>query len=230
MSIDPATVTARKTDTDANLLANPRIRARNHEKAKILIGERVPNITTTATSTGFVAESVNYVDVGLKLDVEPTIYLDGDVAIKVALEVSSIISQLETKAGSVAYQIGTRTAQTVLRLKDGENQVLAGLINDEDRRSANKVPGLGELPVVGRLFGEQADDASKTEIVLSITPHIVRNIRRPEAALIEFDSGTENSLGARATSAPSVAPGAAPARLRSPWGYCRNARSPSPAR
>jgi len=209
-TVDPMTVTAQKTDTDANLLANPRIRARNHEKAKILIGERVPNITTTATSTGFVSESINYVDVGLKLDVEPTVYLDGDVSIKIALEVSSIISQLETKAGSVAYQIGTRTAQTVLRLKDGENQVLAGLINDEDRRSANKVPGLGEIPLVGRLFGEQADDNSKTEIVLSITPHIIRNVQRPEAALIEFDSGTENSLGARAasTTAGSAPPAA----------------------
>jgi general secretion pathway protein D len=208
-AIGPVTIHARKTDTDANILANPRIRARNREKAKILIGERVPNITTTSTSTGFVAESVNYVDVGLKLDVEPTIYLDGEVAIKVALEVSNIISQLQTKSGSIAYQIGTRTAQTVLRLKDGENQVLAGLINDEDRRSANKVPALGEVPVVGRLFGNQADEGAKTEIVLSITPRIIRNISRPDASTLEFDSGTENSLGPRPTLAPAtIAPAA----------------------
>ena len=141
-----------------------------------------------------------YVDIGLKLDVEPSIYLDGDVAIKVALEVSNIINQLQTKSGSLAYQIGTRTAQTVLRLRDGENQVLAGLINDEDRRSGYKVPGLGEVPVLGRLFGSQVDDSSKTEIVLSITPRILRNVRRPEGALTEFDSGTENSLGARPAS------------------------------
>jgi general secretion pathway protein D len=205
VGVGPITLSAKKVDTDANILANPRIRARNREKAKVLIGERVPNITTTSTSTGFVAESVNYVDVGLKLEVEPTIYLDGEVAIKVSLEVSNIISQVQTKSGSVAYQIGTRTAQTVLRLKDGENQVLAGLINDEDRRSANKVPGLGEVPVVGRLFGNQADDNSKTEIVLSITPRVLRNVRRPEGPLIEFESGTENSLGMRPTVAPAVA-------------------------
>ena len=200
-TIGSTTVNAKKVDTDANILANPRIRARNREKAKILIGDRVPNITTTSTSTGFVSESVNYIDVGLKLDVEPTIYLDGEVAIKVSLEVSNIISQLQTKSGSVAYQIGTRTAQTVLRLKDGENQVLAGLINDEDRRTANKVPGLGEIPLVGRLFGNQADDNSKTEIVLSITPRILRNVQRPSASVTEFDSGTETSLGSRAASA-----------------------------
>lgn len=213
--VGPVSINARKVDVDANILANPRIRARNREKAKILIGERVPNITATSTSTGFVAESVTYVDVGLKLDVEPTIYLDGEVAIKVALEVSNIINQVQTKSGSIAYQIGTRTAQTVLRLKDGENQVLAGLINDEDRRTASKVPVLGDIPVAGRLFGSHLDDGSKTEIVLSITPRILRTVRRPDASVLEFDSGTENSLGARLTAppappvvAPAIAPGA----------------------
>lgn len=196
-TIGPIVINAKKTDTEANILANPRIRVRNREKAKILIGDRVPNITTTSTSTGFVAESVTYVDVGLKLDVEPTIYLDDEVSIKISLEVSNIISQLQTKSGTLAYQIGTRTATTVLRLRDGENQVLAGLINDEDRRTGNKVPALGELPVVGRLFGSQSDDGTKTEIVLSITPRIVRNVQRLEAAAMEFDSGTESSLRTR---------------------------------
>jgi len=215
--IGALTINAKKTDSDANILANPRIRARNREKAKILIGERVPNITATSTATGFVAESINYVDVGLKLEVEPTIYLDGEVAIKVALEVSNIISQVQTKQGSVAFQIGTRNAQTVLRLKDGENQVLAGLINDEDRRTAYRVPGLGEVPVVGRLFGSQNDDASKTEIVLSITPRILRNVQRPDAELIDFESGTESNLGGRIGPPPTEptpekpAPAAAPA-------------------
>ena len=192
--IGPITVKARQDDSDAKLLANPRIRARNREKAKILIGERVPNITTTATATGFVSESINYVDVGLTLNVEPTIYLDNDVAIKVQLEVSNIVSQIKTQSGTIAYQIGTRTASTVLRLNDGETQVLAGLINDEDRRSGNRVPGVGQLPLVGRLFGSQSDDAQKTEIVLSITPHLIRNIQRPDVSAAEFRSGTDTSL------------------------------------
>lgn len=193
VTVGPTVISAKKQDTDTNLLANPRIRARNHEKAKILIGERVPNITSTSTSTGFLAESINYVDVGLKLEVEPTVYLENDVGIKVSLEVSSVIRQIQTKSGSIAYQLGTRTAQTVLRLKDGENQVLAGLINDDDRRTANKVPLLGELPIAGRLFGRRADNAEKTEIVLSITPRILRNIQRPDAKALEFESGTEAS-------------------------------------
>lgn len=208
--LSPATIKARKEDSDTKILANPRIRARNHEKAKILIGERVPNITTTATATGFVSESISYVDVGLKLDVEPTVYLDNDVAIKISLEVSNIVSQLKTQSGSVAYQIGTRTASTVLRLKDGENQVLAGLINDEDRRSGNKIPALGDLPIIGRLFGSTLNDNQKTEIVLSITPHLIRNIQRPEATLSEFRSGTDSNFSMRPDTVSGAPTQAAP--------------------
>lgn len=193
-TVGSTSINARKVDSDGEVLANPRIRVRNRQKAKILIGDRVPNITSTSNVTGFVAESISYVDVGLKLDVEPTVYVDGEVAINVALEVSTIVDQLKTQAGSIAYRIGTRSAQTVLRLKDGENQVLAGLLSNEERSAANKVPGLGELPVAGRLFGSHLDDENKTEIVLSITPRILRNIQRPGAATLEFDSGTDASL------------------------------------
>jgi len=195
-TIGSAVINARKEDQDGNILANPRIRVRNKEKAKIMIGDRVPVITTTSTSTGFVSESVNYVDVGLKLEVEPNIYLDEEVAIKVNLEVSSLVREVLSKSGSLSYQIGTRGANTVLRLKDGETQILAGLISDEDRTTANKVPGIGELPVVGRLFGSQKDDTQRSEILLSITPRIVRSIRRPDLLTAEFESGTEASIGA----------------------------------
>ena len=196
-TITPLTLSAGKSESDTNLLANPRIRTRNREIAKILIGDRVPNITTTATATGFVAESVQYVDVGLKLEVQPTIYLDNEVAIRINLEVSNIVDQVKTKAGTLAYQIGTRNASTVLRLRDGENQVLAGLISDAERSSASKIPGLGDIPVVGRLFGSRADDGQKTELMLSITPRLVRGMTRPALARTEFDSGTESSLRAR---------------------------------
>ena len=197
-SIGSMIINARKEDQDGNVLTNPRIRVRNKEKAKVLIGDRVPVITTTSTSTGFVSESVNYVDVGLKLEVEPNIYLDDEVAIKLNLEVSSLVREVVSKSGSLSYQIGTRGASTVLRLKDGETQILAGLISDEDRSTANKVPALGELPVAGRLFGSQKDDNTRSEILLSITPRIVRSLRRPDLMTAEFESGTEANIGARA--------------------------------
>ncbi|MFO1401003.1 MAG: hypothetical protein U1F30_07295 [Steroidobacteraceae bacterium] len=192
-----------------NVLASPRIRARNHERAKILIGQRVPVITTsTVLTTGGngTSSNVQYVDVGLTLDVEPTVYLDGDVAIKVNLEVSSIIKSV-TVGESLAYQIGTRNATTLLRLRDGETQILAGLINDQDRRTSDRIPGIGDIPLLGRLFGTNKTDAEKTEIVLSITPRILRSQPRPASENVEFWFGTESTL----RSAPLAAGAASPA-------------------
>jgi general secretion pathway protein D len=203
-----ATVNANLVDSNAKLLTNPRIRVRNHEKAKILIGERVPNITSTATSTGFVSQSVNYIDVGLTLNVEPAIYLDNSVGIKVALEVSSLLNVVSGgNSGTTAYEIGTRTASTVLQLKNGETDVLAGLIDSEERTSGNKIPGFGQVPVLGRLFGATTDDDKNTEIVLAITPHLIRNIQRPDAAAAYFTAGTEtNSQGLMQSNGISSAP------------------------
>ncbi|MEA1673184.1 secretin N-terminal domain-containing protein [Nitrospirillum sp. BR 11163] len=194
VTVGSATANANLQDSDARLLTNPRIRVRNHEKAKILIGQRLPNITSTATSTGFLSQSVNYIDVGLTLNVEPTIYLDDNVGIKLTLEVSSIIRQVTTQTGTSAYEIGTRTASTALRLKNGETDVLAGLIDSQERTSGNKLPGLGDVPVLGRLFGATTDDDQKTEIVLSITPHLVRNLQRPDVNDAMFNAGTETSM------------------------------------
>ena len=189
-AVTPFSLNLRKTDADTKILASPRIRVRNKEKAKVLIGDRVPNITSTSTATGFVSESVQYVDVGLKLDVEPDVHLDDQVAIKVALEVSTIVNQLTTKSGSIAYQIGTRSAQTTLRLKDGENQILAGLISATDQASANKIPGLSDIPLLGHLFTSHKNDDERTEIVLSITPRLITNVRRPSAEALEYASST----------------------------------------
>lgn len=194
-SVGSLTINARKENQTGDILANPRIRVKNKEKAKILIGDRVPVITTTSTSTGFVSESINYVDVGLKLDVEPTIYLDDEIAIKVNLEVSNIVREVLSKTGSLSYQIGTRGANTTLRLKDGETQILAGLISNEDRATSNRVPLLDELPLIGRLFKSQRDDAQRSEILLSITPRLIRSIKRPDLQLAEFTSGTDTYTG-----------------------------------
>lgn len=193
-----ATINLRKELGDANLLASPRIRVRQREKASILIGDRVPvitnSVTPVATGTPVVTGQVQYLDVGLKLEVQPEVHLDGEVAIKTFLEVSSIAREVTNAAsGTVAYQIGTRTATTMLQLKDGETQVLAGLINDEERKSASRIPGLGDLPLLGRLFSSDKNDKRKTEIILSITPRIVRNTRRPSADILEFWSGTDTT-------------------------------------
>ena len=185
----------RKVDTDTNLLANPRVRVRNREKAKIHIGERVPVITTTSTANVGVSDSVTYLDVGLKLDIVPNIYLEDEVAMKVGLEVSNILETVVTPTGTQTYRLGTRNTETTLRLKNGETQVLAGLIQDDERKTANKVPGLGNLPLIGRLFSSNTDNRTKTEIVLLITPRVLRNIVQPEMDIAEFSSGTADAVG-----------------------------------
>jgi general secretion pathway protein D len=190
----------------SNVLANPRIRVKNKEKARIHIGDKVPVITTTAGSTGFVSESVNYLDVGLKLEVEPFVSLEDEVGIKVGLEVSNIVQEVKTTGGTVAYQVGTRNAATMLRLRDGETQVLAGLISDEDRRTATRVPGVSRLPVVGRLFSNNGETLNTTEVVLLITPRVIRNIERPGARIEEFNSGTELEIGRGGTGAVWIPP------------------------
>lgn len=185
----------RKIDSDTNLLANPRIRVRNRENAKIHIGERVPVITTTSTANVGISDSVAYLDVGLKLDIIPNVYLDDEVAMKVSLEVSNILETIITASGTQTYRLGTRNTATTLRLKNGETQVLAGLIQDDERKTASKVPGLSSLPIIGRLFSNNNDSRTKTEIVLLITPRVIRNVEQPEFGVSEFSSGTADAVG-----------------------------------
>ena len=191
----------RASDGAVNLLSNPRIRVRNREKAKIQVGEKVPVFTTQFAATGFgasnaIGASTTYIDVGLKVEVEPQIHHESEVSIKVALEVSNILEQVQGPAQTTAYRIGARQAQTNLRLRDAETQVLAGLISDNDRQFAQRVPGLGRMPVLGRLFSNERTETERTEIILMITPRIVRTVSGPlygEAALI---AGTEAAAGA----------------------------------
>jgi general secretion pathway protein D len=191
LGLGSATVNLQREVGDFSTLANPQLRVKNKEKAKILVGDKVPIVTSTSSTTGFVSDSVNYIDVGLKLEVEPTIYADDDVSIKVGLEVSTLGSSVTTSSGTLAYQIGTRNANTVLRLRDGETQMLAGLISKDESSDSNRIPGLGDLPMVGRLFSSNLDNGSRKELVLAITPHIVRNLRQPSASESELWVGTE---------------------------------------
>ncbi|MES2099753.1 MAG: tetratricopeptide repeat protein [Pseudomonadota bacterium] len=195
VGIDNPSLNLRAENGDTNILANPRIRVKNRDKARILIGDRVPVITTTSTANVGVSESVSYLEVGLKLDVEPTVFLDNEVGVKVSLEVSNIVREVKSRSGSLTYQIGTRLASTALRLKDGETQALAGLISDEDRRASVGLPWLIDLPVLGRLFSSERSDRSKTEIVLLITPRVVRNLAHLSPDRNQHPGGTEALVG-----------------------------------
>jgi general secretion pathway protein D len=219
-----AVVRLRGTAAAADILANPRIRVKNREKAKIHIGEKVPVITTTSTANVGVSSSVSYLDTGLKLDVEPNVYLEDEVAIKVQLEVSNIIEQLNIN-GTLAYRLGTRNTATTLRLKDGETQMLAGLISDTDTRATEGLPYAAQTPILKRLFANR-DERTKTEIVLLITPRVVRNVVRPETVPAQFFSGTEASIGAMPM---TLRPTAARALSVSPSGGAPGGAGAAPA-
>lgn len=226
-SVPNATVKLHDERSDARILANPKIRVKSKEKASVLIGDRVPVITSTSTSTGFVSETVNYVDVGLKLEVEPSVFAGDEVSIKINLEVSNLVREIVTRSGTLSYQIGTRNAQTVLRLKDGETQVLAGLINKEDRRVANGWPVLSRFPILNRIFGSQKNDRQDTEIVLSVRPRLVRGVRQADLDEMEFESGTLTHL--RGVAASSAQPSETEAEGRDePVGDVPGAATPSP--
>jgi general secretion pathway protein D len=219
ISLGNVALNLRREVGDFNILANPRIRTKNREKARVVIGDRFPVVTSTTNATGFVSESVNYLDVGLKLDVEPIVSLDDDVTIKLSLEVSALAGSVRTAGGSLAYQVGTRNANTTLRLRDGETQVLAGLISNDDRTSANRIPGLGDLPIAGRLFSNQKDEYQRTELMLAITPRVIRSTARPDISQAELWVGTENAPRLRGPSkpvasvtAPAPAPSGGPPR------------------
>lgn len=181
-------------DSDAKILASPRIRARNKEKAKIMIGDRVPtiinNVTPVNGGSSVVTGNVSYQDVGLKLEFEPQVYGNKEVGIKINLEVSNIAREFVNEQGSRTYQIGTRNASTFLRLADGETQVLGGLITDEERSTADKLPGVGHLPLIGRLFGSTGTNKTRTEIILAITPRIVRGYAEMDQSRSSIFSGT----------------------------------------
>lgn len=195
-------------DNDVNTLASPTIRVSNREQARIHIGQRVPIISATSvpsTQGPVITESITYLDVGLKLEVTPIVHLDNEVAIKIALEVSNATPLEATRNGTIPVQVDTRNAQTTLRLHDGETQILAGLVRNDSQSSGNKIPGLGDIPGLGRLFGSNKDTVGKSELVLSITPRIVRNLPYQAPSDMEFSSGTETSMHINSVN-PDMAP------------------------
>ena len=194
-----------RSESDAKTLANPKIRVVNNKQAKINIGDKVPILlSTTSTIPGVVPgtvpsqstiTSIEFKDTGVKLTVEPTIHLNNDVTIKLQIEVTRLgdLVTLQDSPLIRQFRFGTRTAETSLSLKDGESVIIGGLIQDEDRTTVQKVPGLGDIPVLGAIFKSTTKDVVRTDVILSITPRIVRALEIPGVDDQAFWSGTEET-------------------------------------
>jgi general secretion pathway protein D len=196
-TLPSATFDFLKTTSNAEVLAHPSIRVKNKEKAKVHIGTREPVVTVTFTGAGETrSDNVQYVDVGVKLDIEPAIQLDNSVITKLNLEVSSVSGRQTTTSGTQVLTITTTNAQTGLTLKDGERTIIGGLIRDELSKSRNTIPILGDIPLIGNLFTSHTRKKGKREILLSITPHIIKNVEIPGMDVTSIWSGAEDDLKA----------------------------------
>jgi general secretion pathway protein D len=183
-----------KTLTKGEVLSNPKIRVKNKEKAKFNVGQRVPITTTTLNGT-LSQVNVQYVDVGVKLNAEPNIQLNNEIIIKLSLEVSSILSK-EIVGGSSSptsvVTIGTRNLDTVLSLKDGETSIIGGLIQNTQNNTEQKIYLLSDIPLIGPLLTNHDKTKDKTELILAITPRLVRSVTVPQNNLMSFGSGKED--------------------------------------
>ncbi len=185
-----ALVEALDTVGNTNILSSPRITAINNKEAKILVGSTEPYVTTTTTTPSSgpttTAESVNFIDVGVKLYVTPTIHDDGFVTMKIKPEVSSVTSNLTTSNNNTIPVVETSEAETTVMVKNGVSIVIGGLIKEEKIKSTRKVPFLGDIPVMGAAFRNQDDEATKTEIVIFLTPTIVTGDVHQAASFVSY--------------------------------------------
>ena len=187
----------KQTLSNADVLANPRIRVANREKAKIHIGSKEPFFSANVQPgiNSIVTSTPTFIDLGIKLDVEPRIGLNDDVTMKITLEVSTKTGEARGPGDATAPIVGTRNTETILTVKNGETQVLAGLIEDRETKAVGGIAGLLNIPGLDRLTSSQNIIRKKTEIVLMITPRVVRNIPKPINLENEYHFGTASEVG-----------------------------------
>jgi general secretion pathway protein D len=195
-----------QTDSSTRLLASPRLRITEGQSAKARFGDQVPVPVTVfaPVAQGGLAQqpvtSFEYKNVGVNIDLTPRVHHDGDISLTLKLEISAV-------AGT-GYQglpsFSTRLVETVIRLREGETNVLAGLISDSERSSMTGLPGLSSLPVVGSLFGRTHREGQQTDIIMTLTPHVVARARYTEEELKSFLLGGETTPATDVPPAPSV--------------------------
>ena len=190
LALPAATLRFFKQDVDAKTLASPRIRSVNGKNAVFHVGDEVPlRSSEIVETTGQTRTTFERRDVGIRLDVTPEVRLNSSVAMDLKLEISSLGQNLGT-ADEPAFVIGTRKVTTRMQLEDGETAIIGGLIRDEERDTIVSIPGLGRIPTIGNLFRNRDGQGTRTDIILTLTPRVVRPRDIPSLAETEFYSGT----------------------------------------
>ena len=211
---NPTSLLVRLLETNAStrILANPQLRTSDGVAAEAHFGERVPVPVTTFTpiAAGGVSQqpitSFNYEEIGVNIDITPRIHHNDEVSLAIEVEISNISG---TGFGGLP-QFGSRSIITMIRLRDGETNILAGLIRDDERETLGGIPGLSRIPILGRLFGRTRTDTQETDIVLTLKPHIIRGLALEEDDLRPF------RIGATATTATLAGGGSLPSNPPQP--------------
>jgi general secretion pathway protein D len=209
-----------KSDTNTRTLANPQLRTTDGVTAEAKFGERVPVPVTTFTpiATGGTPQqpivSYNYENIGVNIDITPRIHHDDDVSLALKVDVSSISG---TGYGGLPT-FGNRQINTEIRLKDGETSMLAGLIRDDERNVLEGIPGLSDLPIIGHLFAHNQKQTDQTDIILTLTPHIIRVLDLKAADLAPFAVGRETGANPGELSIPIAPPAPKPGGPNPPKG------------
>ncbi|MGB5342867.1 MAG: secretin N-terminal domain-containing protein [Thermoanaerobaculia bacterium] len=189
-----------KTSTEAQLLASPQVRISDGEQATVHIGEQVPIPVTTFNTSGTIGGNIvpitsfQYQDIGIRLDIQPRLHHNKEITLELKVEVSNISGFVTGVGDQQQPIIGTRRVESTIRLMDGETNFLAGLIRTDETVTDTGIPGLMDLPLIGRLFTHKKTDAKRTDLILTLTPHIIRTPNVDEEDLAPIWVGTEANI------------------------------------
>ena len=218
VTVGAATANMLLSDSNTKILQNPRIRATDQQKATMKIGSRIPIATgsyQTGAATAMVSSLVNtqfqYLDVGVNIEITPTVHFDHDVTLKIKIEVTSQ-SGSTTISGVTEPIIAQKTSEQVVRLHEGEANILGGILNQQDQVSWTGIPGLSSIPILKYLFGSKDHTTQDDEIVFLMVPHIVRSPELTPVNLRTIDTGVGQAIELRHISSSTIlGPGARPA-------------------
>ena len=246
-----------KNSGEAEVLAQPQLRVTEGEKASLLIGDQVPIPVTAFNTSNTIGGSVvpitsfQYKDIGIKIEVEPRVHHNREITLDLKVEISNLGESIPVGPGQEAISIGTRTITSVIRLKSGETSLLAGLIRRDRTTGVTKTPLLGDIPLIGRLFRTESITKKDTDLVLTLTPQIIRFPDIKEEDLAPIWVGTESRISfsgtrarvqsGRANTGPfderktpkresTETQSGSQGRRRTPYGSPAGARPPAPRR
>ncbi|MFZ3263645.1 MAG: cohesin domain-containing protein [Terriglobales bacterium] len=231
VTIPSATATALLSDSSSKIVQNPQIRALDGQKATLKIGERVP-VATGSFQPGIGGVGINplvntqfqYLDVGVNIDITPRVHADREITLKLSMDVSAVTSY--TNIGGISQPIiGQRKVEHEIRLKDGEVNLLGGMMEDQQTKAVSGIPGLASIPLLKYLFSQTNTEHQQDEIVFVLVPHIIRGPEVVPGSEDMLDVGTANSIYLRTKSAVLASP-PAPAPAVTPQNAVPNPAAP----